>query len=67
MFISLSDVPPKKNKYLVIVRILKDIPEIIGKNLESYGPFKKEDIATIPKENAKSLIKQGAVIEVETK
>jgi DNA replication factor GINS len=51
---------------LMVVRILKEIPEIMGADLKTYGPFKPEDIASLPKENAKTLIKQGAATEVET-
>jgi DNA replication factor GINS len=51
---------------LMVVRILQEIPEIIGADMKTYGPFKPEDIASLPKENAKTLIKQGAATEVET-
>jgi len=30
--------------------------QIMGADLEKYGPFKTEDIATIPYENAQALI-----------
>ncbi len=53
-------------KVLMVVRILQEIPEIIGVDMKPYGPYKPEDIASLPKENARSLIKQGAAIEVET-
>ena len=32
----------------VVIRFLSDVDEIIGADLERYGPFKVEDIATIP-------------------
>ena len=61
---------PKESKTrpkgIIVVRILQEIPEIIGVDLRTYGPFKPEDIATLPKENARTLIKQGAAVEVET-
>jgi len=50
---------------LVVVRILREIPEIIGVDMKTYGPFKPEDIASLPAENARTLIKQGAAIEIE--
>ena len=53
-----------KSKF-VIVRILREIPEIIGADMKTYGPFKPEDIASLPEENARILIKQGAAMEVE--
>ena len=53
-------------KGIMVVRILQEMPEIIGVDMRTYGPFKLEDIATLPKENARTLIKQGAAVEVET-
>ena len=40
----------------VVIRFLSEVDEIIGADLERYGPFKVEDIATIPYENAQALI-----------
>ena len=33
--------------------------------MKSYGPFKAEDIATLPSENARALIDKGVAIEHE--
>ena len=52
-----------KNK-TVVVRFLKEVDEIVGSDLERYGPFKTEDIATIPYENAQALISQKIVTKV---
>jgi len=49
----------------MVVRILREIPEIIGADMKTYGPFKPEDVASLPIENAKILIKQGAAMEIE--
>jgi len=43
----------------VSMRILKDVPAIVGADMKTYGPFKTEDVASLPVENAKILIKQG--------
>ncbi len=51
---------------LVIVRILVDLPEIVGSDLQVYGPFKAEDVATLPKENAIALIRKGAATLIVT-
>ncbi|MBS7654792.1 MAG: hypothetical protein QXK89_07415 [Candidatus Bathyarchaeia archaeon] len=51
-------------KGFLVVRILKEMPQIVGVDMKVYGPFKPEDIATLPEENAKALIKQGAAVEV---
>ncbi len=48
-----------------ILRILKDVPQIIGSDMKTYGPFKAEDIAILPFGNAKILVKQGLAVEVE--
>jgi DNA replication factor GINS len=48
------------------LRFLKDVPAIIGADMKTYGPFKVEDIATLPVENTKILIKQGLAERVET-
>ena len=44
---------------LEVVRFLSDFPAIIGADLRTYGPFKAEDVATLPAENASVLINQG--------
>lgn len=49
---------------LEVVRFLSDFPAIIGVDLKTYGPFKSEDLATLPAENASALISQGVVKQV---
>jgi DNA replication initiation complex subunit (GINS family) len=51
----------------IVVRFLQDIPEIVGVDMKSYGPFKKEDVASLPIPNAQALVKQGAVREIEVR
>lgn len=48
-----------------VLRFLKDVPAIIGADMKTYGPFKTEDVASLPNENAKILIKQGLAEKVE--
>lgn len=50
----------------VVVRFLKEVPAIVGSDMKTYGPFQSEDIAILPVENAKTLIKQKVAAEVET-
>jgi DNA replication initiation complex subunit (GINS family) len=52
---------------LRVVRFLEDIPEIVGVDLRIYGPFKKEDVASLPAPNAYALEKQGAAKAIEVK
>lgn len=49
----------------VVLRFLADVPAIIGADLKTYGPFKVEDVASLPIENANILVKQGLAEKVE--
>lgn len=50
----------------VALRFVKAIPAVIGADMKSYGPFMVEDVASLPVENAKILVKQGLAVAVET-
>ena len=54
----------KHKKKPVTIRFIKEFDEIVGVDLEKYGPFKPEDIATIPNENAQALISNGVALKV---
>lgn len=49
----------KKSPKRVVLRVLKDIPALIGSDMKTYGPFQVEDVASLPPDNAELLIKQG--------
>jgi DNA replication factor GINS len=49
----------------VTLRFLKAIPAIVGSDMKTYGPFKAEDVGSVPPENAKILVKQGLAQFVE--
>src|SRR3972149_4892267 len=49
----------------VALRFVKAIPAVIGADMKSYGPFMVEDVASLPVENAKILVKQGLAEVVE--
>jgi DNA replication initiation complex subunit (GINS family) len=49
----------------VALRFLKSIPAVIGADMKAYGPFMVEDVASLPVENAKILVKQGLAVAVE--
>lgn len=57
----------EKPKKLQLVRFLQEIPAIVGADMKTYGPFKPEDIATLPRENARILVERAAAVEIETK
>lgn len=48
----------------IVVRFLKPIDQITGTDLQSYGPFEAEDVATLPFENARSLIGKKIAVKV---
>jgi len=51
-----------KQKY-VVVRFAQPYSAISGTDLAAYGPFDVEDIAILPIENAKSLVKTGVIFK----
>jgi DNA replication factor GINS len=51
----------------IVVRFVKPMEKFIGVDMEGYGPFRQEDIAVIPFENARSLIGNNHAVEVRSK
>jgi len=51
---------------ITVLRFVQEIPALVGSDLKPYGPFVPEDVATLPPENARVLIKQGVAIEVDS-
>jgi len=62
---SLPQISYEQKHKRVALRFLKDIPSIIGADMKAYGPFKAEDVASLPIENVKILVKQGLAEKVE--
>jgi DNA replication factor GINS len=58
---TVSDLKHKR----ITMRMLKEIPAIIGADMKTYGPFKTEDVASLPVENARILAKQNLAEKVE--
>lgn len=48
----------------VILRFMKAMPAVVGSDLKMYGPFSPEDVASVPVDNAKLLIKQGFAVAI---
>lgn len=60
-----SDEPPEEAADYILVRFLRPIKDaFMGLDEATYGPFKKEDIATIPTENARAWLLDGTIIRV---
>ncbi|MEM1990275.1 MAG: hypothetical protein QW782_06540 [Candidatus Bathyarchaeia archaeon] len=55
----------ERQRKRITVRFLSETPEIMGLDMKSYGPYKPEDVASLPIENAEALIKQGLAVEIE--
>ena len=53
-----------QNKNKKTLRIISKIPKFIGKELEVYGPFNPDDMASLPKDIADVLIKKGRAEEI---
>ncbi|MEM2766963.1 MAG: hypothetical protein QXQ47_01450 [Candidatus Bathyarchaeia archaeon] len=56
---------PTVSHKMVVLRFLGEVPEIVGLDMKTYGPYKPQDVASIPIENARILIKQGLAEKVE--
>jgi DNA replication initiation complex subunit (GINS family) len=50
---------------LVKVKILEDLPAIVGSDFEDYGPFKEGDVVDLPPENAEIFISKAKAEKVE--
>ncbi len=57
----------KEKPRTMILRFVKEIPAIIGADMKTYGPFRPEDVASLPIENARILVKQDVAVEVEAR
>jgi len=47
------------------IALLEDVPEFVGTNLKTYGPYKKGDITTLPDDVSKVLIEKGAAKKMQ--
>ena len=56
--------PKDTNKKIKRVKFLDKIEQFVGKELELYGPFDKDDEAKLPSEIADILIKQGKAVDI---
>jgi DNA replication initiation complex subunit (GINS family) len=60
-----SRVDVEKVHRRVVLRFVKPVPAVIGADMKTYGPFKVEDLASLPADNAKMLVRQGLAVQVE--
>jgi len=60
-----AEIPDQPHRRIAL-RFLKPIPAIVGSDMKTYGPFAAEDVASLPVENARVMVKQGLAAIIET-
>lgn len=60
----LESVSKKHKTKPITVRFLKDFDQFVGADFTRYGPFKIEDVATLPNENAQALIAKNISVKL---
>ncbi|MBA7620150.1 hypothetical protein ES703_27494 [subsurface metagenome] len=51
----------------VLLIVLAEVPTIVGDDLRQYGPFKKGEIASLPRRSAELMVKHGLARKIEVK
>ncbi|MFX1562219.1 MAG: hypothetical protein ACFFDP_02810 [Promethearchaeota archaeon] len=51
----------------LLIRFLEECPELVGADMKTYGPFRADDLATLPLENARMLIRRNTAEAVNFK
>ena len=59
----LESISIKMRSKQIVVRFLKPIEAFVGIDMNKYGPYTQEDVASIPFENARSIIDSGGAVE----
>ena len=59
----LESISTKMHSKQIVVRFLKPIEAFVGIDMNKYGPYIQEDVASLPFENARSIIDSGGAIE----
>ena len=59
----LESISARMRSKQIVVRFLKSIEAFVGIDMNKYGPYEQEDVATLPFENARSIIDGGGAIE----
>ena len=59
----LESISARMRSKQIVVRFLKPIEAFVGIDMNKYGPFAQEDVASLPFENARLIIDGGGAIE----
>ena len=62
---ALETISQKNKTKPLVIRFLKEMDQIVGVNFEKYGPFKSEDVATLPYENTQALIAKKIAVKIK--
>lgn len=60
----LESISAKVRSKRIVVRFLKPMEPFVGVDTNRYGPFQQEDVASLPFENARSMVENGIAVEV---
>ena len=60
----LESISARMRSKKIVVRFLRQIEAFVGVDMNKYGPFQQEDVASLPFENARSIIEGGSAAEV---
>jgi len=60
----LESISARMRSKQIVVRFLKPTEAFIGVDMSKYGPFQQEDVASLPYENARSIIEGSGAVEV---
>jgi DNA replication factor GINS len=63
----LESIAARMRSKRLIVRFVKPMEQFIGVDMNKYGPFQQEDVASLPFENARSLVEGRAAVEVHAR
>ena len=55
----------KESYDYTLIRFLKKTPPLVGIDLKNYGPFEKEDVASIPYKNAIILLSEKFAVKID--
>jgi DNA replication factor GINS len=56
-----------KREEMGTIAILEEVPKFIGVDMKEYGPFKKGDVARVPKENSDLLVSKSLAKPIQGK
>jgi DNA replication factor GINS len=60
----LESISVKVRSKQIVVRFLEPMESFVGVDTNKYGPFQREDVASLPFENARSIIEGGTAVEI---